>query len=247
MEAEGLVGRTLLGRFRIDKILGRGGMATVYASFDQKLGLPVALKVLKRELTRDKMVVKRFEREARAASNLRHPNVVEVVDWGVEDEEAFIAMELAQGTDLLKALARQRPMKQVRAVLVLTQVCAALSAAHAKGIVHRDLKPENVLLVPDPSEPGGERAKVLDFGIAKILDVPKAGGSPDDPPSYVTKTALTRVGTIVGTPAYMSPEQCRGGEIDGRSDVYACGVLLYQLVTGELPFTGETPDRKSVV
>ncbi|NUP05664.1 MAG: protein kinase [Polyangiaceae bacterium] len=241
MEAEGLVGRTLIGRFRIDKILGRGGMATVYAAFDQQRASPVALKVLKRELTRDSMVLRRFEREAKAASHLRHPNVVEVLDWGVDGEEAFISMELAQGTDLLKALARQRPMKQVRAVLVLAQVCAALAAAHSKGIVHRDLKPENILLIVDPTEPGGDRAKVLDFGIAKILDMSKAGGSSDDPPSYVTKTALTRVGTIVGTPAYMSPEQCRGGEIDGRSDLYACGVLLYQLVTGELPFTGETP------
>ncbi|MBK6513934.1 MAG: protein kinase [Polyangiaceae bacterium] len=241
MEPDGLVGSTLVGRFRIDKVLGKGGMATVYAAFDQKRGSPVALKVLKKDLTRDAMVVRRFQREAKAASHLMHPNVVEVLDWGVEGEEAFISMELAQGTDLLKALARQRPMKQVRVVLVLAQVCAALSAAHSKGIVHRDLKPENILLVPDPLEPGGERAKVLDFGIAKILDVGKGGASGDDPPSYVTKTALTRVGTIVGTPAYMSPEQCRGGEIDGRSDVYACGILLYQLVTGELPFTGETP------
>ncbi len=133
-------------------------------------------------------------------------------------------------------------MRQARAVLILAQVCSALTAAHAKGIVHRDLKPENILLVQEPEELGKERAKVLDFGIAKILDVGKGGAAGgEDPPSYVTKTALTRVGTIVGTPAYMSPEQCRGGDIDGRSDIYACGVLLYQLVTGELPFSGETP------
>jgi len=241
MEAEPLIGRTLIGRFRIDRVLGRGGMATVYAAFDQQRGMPVALKVLKRELTRDPMILRRFEREAKAASHLSHPNVVEVIDWGVDSEEAFIAMELAQGLDLLKALAQERPMRQTRAVILLAQVCSALSAAHAKGIVHRDLKPENVLIVPDPTEPGGERAKVLDFGIAKVLDLSKTGAPGDDPPSYVTKTALTRVGTIVGTPAYMSPEQCRGGDIDGRSDIYACGVLLYQLVTGELPFTGETP------
>ncbi len=236
-----MVGRTLIGRFRIDRVLGRGGMATVYAAFDQKTGTPVALKILKRELTRDAMVLKRFAREAKAASHLSHPNVVQVLDWGVDSDEAFIAMELAQGLDLLKALAQERPMRQTRAVLLLAQVCAALSAAHAKGIVHRDLKPENVLVVPDPTEPGGECAKVLDFGIAKMLDQGKQAAGGEDPPSYVTKTALTRVGTIVGTPAYMSPEQCRGGDIDGRSDIYACGVLLYQLITGELPFSGETP------
>ncbi|MFO0546850.1 MAG: protein kinase [Polyangiaceae bacterium] len=240
MEPGGLIGQTLIGRFRIDRVLGKGGMATVYAAFDQKRGCPVAVKILKRELTRDTMVLKRFEREARAASHLNHPNVVEVLDWGVEGDEAFISMELAQGVDLLKALVQERPMRQTRAVLVLAQVCSALSMAHSKGIVHRDLKPENILLVVEPAEPGGERAKVLDFGIAKILDVAKNPGG-EETPSYVTKTALTRVGTIVGTPAYMSPEQCRGGEIDGRSDIYACGVLLYQLVTGELPFAGETP------
>jgi len=225
MEAEGLVGRTLLGRFRIDKILGRGGMATVYASFDQKLGLPVALKVLKRELTRDKMVVKRFEREARAASNLRHPNVVEVVDWGVEDEEAFIAMELAQGTDLLKALARQRPMKQVRAVLVLTQVCAALSAAHAKGIVHRDLKPENVFVLDRPDR---GRVRLLDFGIARDVDE-----------HAKSKTAT---GVAVGTPVYMSPEQATKPRLASQpTDVWSFGVMMYEALCGELPFDGDTP------
>ncbi|HTJ80934.1 MAG TPA: protein kinase, partial [Polyangiaceae bacterium] len=244
MDPDSLVGRTLVGRFRVDRILGRGGMATVFAARDERDGRDVALKVLKRELTRDPMVLRRFEREAKAASHLSHPNIIKVYDFGVEGGDAFISMELANGVDLLKALSRERPMRQARSVLLLAQVCAALSVAHKKGIIHRDLKPENVVLVPEPSEPGGERAKVLDFGIAKVLDVsPKggAGGDANDPPSYVTKTALTRVGTIVGTPAYMSPEQCRGGEVDGRSDVYACGILLYQLVTGELPFTGETP------
>ncbi len=241
MEPEAQIGGTVLGRFRIETILGRGGMATVFSAFDEKRQASVALKLLKRELTRDPMVLRRFEREAKAASHLRHPNVIEILDWGVEGEDAFIAMELASGIDLLRALSQERPMRQTRAALILSQVCSALTAAHAKGIVHRDLKPENILLVPEPEELGKERAKVLDFGIAKILDLGKGTASSEDPPSYVTKTALTRVGTIVGTPAYMSPEQCRGGDIDGRSDIYACGVLLYQLVTGELPFSGETP------
>ncbi|NUO49244.1 MAG: protein kinase [Polyangiaceae bacterium] len=238
-----MVGRTVVGRFRVERIIGRGGMASVYAAVDERSGKKIAIKLLKRELTRDPTVLRRFEREAKAASHLRHPNIIEVFESGIEGEDAFIAMELANGKDLLKALSQERPMRQVRAVLILAQVCAALDAAHTKGIVHRDLKPENIVLVNDPTEPGGERAKVLDFGIAKILDVSGKPGSgdPTDPPSYVTKTALTRVGTIVGTPAYMSPEQCRGGDLDGRSDLYTCGVLLYQLVTGELPFTGETP------
>ncbi len=237
-----MVGRTLVGRFRVERIIGRGGMATVYAVVDERDNRPLALKLLKRELTRDPTVLRRFEREAKAVLQLHHPNIIEVFEYGVEGEDAYIAMELAGGRDLLRALAQERPMRQLRAAILLAQVCSALDAAHAKGVIHRDLKPENIVLIPDSSEPGGERAKVLDFGIAKILDVSKPGSSDaTDPPSYVTKTALTRVGTIVGTPAYMSPEQCRGGDLDGRSDVYTCGVLLYQLVTGELPFTGETP------
>jgi serine/threonine-protein kinase len=242
MEPEERVGRTVVGRFRVDRIIGRGGMATVYGAVDEKSGAHVAIKLLKRELTRDPTVLKRFEREAKAASALSHRNIIAVHEYGVDGDDAYIVMELANGKDLLKALALERPMRQARAAIILAQVCAALDAAHAKGIVHRDLKPENIVIVPDAAEPGGELAKVLDFGIAKILEAAKAPPSDGiDPPSYVTKTALTRVGTIVGTPAYMSPEQCRGGELDGRSDLYTCGVLLYQLVTGELPFTGETP------
>ncbi len=246
MEVEGtLVGRTLAGRFRIERCIGRGGMATVYAAVveaGEGQGKEVALKVVNRELTRDPMVLKRFHREAKAASKLKHRNTVEVYEYGVDGSDAYIAMELAQGVDLLQALTAENPMRQARSALVVAQVCAALSVAHAAGIIHRDLKPENVMLIPDPAEPGGELVKVLDFGIAKIVETAAVrAGSEDEPPSYVTKTALTRVGTIVGTPAYMSPEQCRGGELDGRSDVYSCGVLLYQILTGEVPFTGETP------
>jgi serine/threonine protein kinase len=241
MDADPLIGRTLAQRFRIDRCIGRGGMATVYAAFDAKTRRDVAVKVLKRELSRDPMVTKRFEREAKAATKLEHPNTIRIVAHGVDGSEAYIAMELASGRDLLKALGEERPMGQKRAALIGAQICDALEAAHEKGIVHRDLKPENVMLVDGPSGP--DHVKVLDFGIAKIVEAKPvdAGVDSDDPPSYITQTALTRVGTIVGTPAYMSPEQCRGGELDQRSDLYACGVLLYQLLTGELPFTGETP------
>ncbi len=241
MDADPLLGRTLARRFRLDRCIGRGGMATVYAAFDAESGGEVAVKVLKRELSRDPMVTKRFEREAKAAAKLDHAHTIRILDHGVDGAEAYIAMELADGRDLLKALGEERPMGQKRAALIAAQICDALEAAHEKGIVHRDLKPENVMLVAGPSGP--DHVKVLDFGIAKIVEAKPvaARAESDDPPSYVTQTALTRVGTIVGTPAYMSPEQCRGGELDRRSDLYACGVLLYQLLTGELPFTGETP------
>jgi serine/threonine-protein kinase len=241
MDADPLIGRTLARRFRLDRCIGRGGMATVYAAFDEKTSRDVAVKVLKRELSRDPMVTKRFEREAKAAAKLDHPNTIRIVDHGVDGAEAFIAMELASGRDLLKALGEERPMGQKRAALIGAQICDALEAAHEMGIVHRDLKPENVMLVTGPGGP--DHVKVLDFGIAKIMEAKPVASraDADDPPSYITQTALTRAGTIVGTPAYMSPEQCRGGELDRRSDLYACGVLLYQLLTAELPFTGETP------
>jgi serine/threonine-protein kinase len=238
-----LIGRTIAGRYTIERCIGRGGMASVFAARQDAEPREVAIKIMKRELMKDATVVKRFRREAKAAAMLNHANTVKILDYGVDGEDAYIAMELAKGKDLFQALAEDRPMAQARAALIVAQVGAALSAAHAQGIVHRDLKPENVMLVPSPDAPGGELVKVLDSGIAKILEAPGdakpvAEGAPR---RTETSTNLTRAGTVVGTPAYMSPEQCRGGQLDGRSDVYSAGVLLYQLVTGQLPFMGETP------
>lgn len=238
-----LIGRTIAGRYTIERCIGRGGMASVFAARQEAEPREVAIKIMKRELMKDATVVKRFRREAKAAAMLDHPNTVKILDYGVDGEDAYIAMELAKGKDLFQALAEDRPMTQTRSALIVAQVGAALSAAHAQGIVHRDLKPENVMLVASRDVPGGELVKVLDFGIAKILDAP---GDAKPTPAGVarrteTSTNLTRAGTVVGTPAYMSPEQCRGGELDGRSDVYSSGVLLYQLLTGQLPFMGETP------
>ena len=245
MDAEAaLIGRTIAGRYRIERCIGRGGMAAVFAATQDGEPYEIAVKVMKRDLMKDATVVKRFRREAKAAAMLNHPNTVKVLDYGVDGEDAYIAMELAKGKDLFQALAEERPMPQTRAALIVAQVGAALAAAHAQGIVHRDLKPENVMLVPSRDLPGGELVKVLDFGIAKILQAPSPEGDANAAQPHErseTSTNLTRVGTVVGTPAYMSPEQCRGGELDGRSDVYSAGVLLYQLVTGQLPFLGETP------
>jgi serine/threonine-protein kinase len=237
---EAIVGKTIAGRYRIVGLLGEGAMAVVYRGEQDEGPSPLAIKVMHAHLAVDRTFSKRFEREAKAAARLNHPNTVRIVDYGMHGSLAFIAMELLEGQDLFDVLARERRLSEARAAQIVIQACDALGAAHDLGIVHRDLKPENVMLLGDPGEPGGERVKVLDFGIAKIVERTVRGSS-DEPPSSGPSSALTTVGVVVGTPAYMSPEQCRGEAIDGRSDVYACGVLLYQLVTGRTPFVGESP------
>src|SRR5262245_32603952 len=237
--SEQLIGRTLAGRFRITGFIGDGAMATVYRGVQEGDPTDVAIKILRPDLVGDRTFVGRFRREAKAASRLNHPNSVRIVHYGVDDGLFFIVMELVAGQDLFEHLTIERRLTEARAAGVLVQICGALAAAHAQGVVHRDLKPENIMLVVDPESPSGERVKVLDFGIAKILDANLK--DPDAPPNSLASSVVTRVGIVVGTPAYMSPEQCRGEPVDARTDVYACGVLLYQLVTGRLPFYGETP------
>jgi serine/threonine-protein kinase len=235
-----LIGRTLAeGRFRITGFIGEGAMATVYRGVQDAEPRDIAIKVMHPHLVGDPSFVKRFRREAKAASVLKHPNSVQIIDWGIEGELPYIAMELLSGQDLFELLVVEKALNQALAVRILIQVSDALAAAHDLGIVHRDLKPENVMLLRDPEDPSMERVKVLDFGIAKIVD--RNDKDPDEPPPSIGDSVLTTVGVIVGTPQYMSPEQCRAGPIDARSDVYACGILLYQLVTGKLPFTGEHP------
>jgi serine/threonine-protein kinase len=187
----------------------------------------------------DGSFLKRFRREAKAASALKHPNTVQIIDYGIDAELPYIAMELLAGQDLFELLVVERQLNQALAARILMQVCEALAAAHELGIVHRDLKPENVMLLREPESRFEERVKVLDFGIAKIVD--RSDKDPEDPPPSIADSVLTTVGVIVGTPQYMSPEQCRASPIDARSDVYSCGILLYQLVTGRVPFTGEHP------
>jgi serine/threonine-protein kinase len=234
-----LIGRTLAGRFRITGFIGEGAMATVYRGLQEQEPRDVAVKVMHPHLASETSFVKRFRREAKAASALKHPNTVQIIDFGIDNELPYIVMELLAGQDLFELLVTEKQLNQALAVRILMQVCDALSAAHDLGIIHRDLKPENVMLIRDPASPGSEHVKVLDFGIAKIVD--RTDRDPEDPPPSISDSVLTTVGVIVGTPQYMSPEQCRASPIDARSDVYSCGILLYQLVTGRVPFTGEHP------
>jgi serine/threonine-protein kinase len=240
MSSASLIGRTLGGRFRIIGFIGEGAMASVYRAVQVQEPRDVAVKVMHPHLTGDPTFVGRFRREAKAAAQIQHPNTVQIVDFGVDDRVLYIAMELLGGQDLFETLVVERRLGERRAVRILIQICDALIAAHEKGIVHRDLKPENIMLLPpDPRDPTVERVKVLDFGIAKILERDAAPPSDGGEPNSMANSVLTTVGMVVGTPAYMSPEQCRGETIDARSDIYACGILLYQLVAGRLPFAGD--------
>jgi serine/threonine-protein kinase len=249
-----LIGTTLAGRFRISGVIGEGGMATVYRGVQDKEPKQVAIKIMNPELAKETRFVKRFRREAKAAAMLKHPNMVSILEFGVDQGLVYLAMELLEGYDLAMLLHREQKVPELRAIQIAIQVCRALSAAHEQNIVHRDLKPDNIMLIrlpagvplPIPGMSPTDFVKVLDFGIAKILDADEA--APIDPradpaSSQFTseRTALTRVGTIVGTPAYMAPEQGRAEQVDPRTDLYAVGVLIYELVTGRVPFTGETP------
>ncbi len=253
MSEQSLIGLTLAG-FRLTGVIGEGGMATVYRGLEadpegSKAG-EYAVKIMNPDLAKESRFVRRFRREAKAAQMLKHPNTVHIVQSGVDQGYVFMVMELLQGFDLAMLLHRERRIPAARAVQIVVQVCRALSAAHEQSIVHRDLKPDNIMLVRQPAGvpapvPGmnpTDFVKVLDFGIAKILD--DEPGAPVDSriePITQEKSMLTRVGTIVGTPAYMAPEQGRAEAVDARTDLYACGVLLYELITGRVPFTGETP------
>jgi serine/threonine-protein kinase len=222
------VGQTFKGMYFVEMRIGGGGMGEVYRARHVTLDAPVALKILKKSLLSDTSVVQRFHREARAASRLRHPNVISVTDFGqTEDGTLFMAMEHVAGKSLAKVIAEEFPLPEQRIVHIGQQVLSALAEAHANQILHRDLKPENVMLESLRSE--ADAVKVLDFGIAKIQG-PGDGGA-----------TLTQVGLVCGTPGYMSPEQWSGEELDARSDLYSVGVILYEMLTGKLPFEAQTP------
>jgi serine/threonine protein kinase len=209
-------------------------MATIYRAVSGERA--VALKVVKPDIVRNKTAAARFHREAKAASRLRHPGIVQVLAWGFEKEMPYIAMELVEGEDLFEFLDRRGLLSEEQSMRIGVRLCEALAAAHAQGVVHRDLKPENIMVTPRPDS-DELSIKVLDFGIAKLV-----GPGPGDMWGDETvPQVLTKVGSAVGTPSHMAPEQARGDPVDGRTDIYACGVLLYEMSTGHLPFEGDNP------
>jgi serine/threonine protein kinase len=216
-----------VGNYRIVEEIGRGGMGVVYRAEHALIGQTVAIKVLHPECSARPDIVSRFFNEARAAAQVKHPGIVGILDFGYHAEQAYLVMELLEGETIADRLHRQGRLPEARVVAYTRQLANALAAAHQKGIIHRDLKPENAFLVADAEAPGGERVKVLDFGVAKLT----ADAAPAD---------KTRTGAVIGSPAYMSPEQCRGStQVDARSDVYALGCMMFEMACGDLPFTGE--------
>jgi serine/threonine protein kinase len=219
---------SVIGSYRITRKLGEGGMGAVYLAEHTLIGRQAAIKVLLPSLSARQDIVNRFFNEARAATAIADPGIVQIFDFGYHtDGSAFIVMEFLDGEALDVRLQRQGRLHPVDALRISRQLAASLASAHGKGIVHRDLKPENVFLVRDGEVAGGERVKILDFGIAKLAD---------DHPGKVK----THTGALMGTPVYMSPEQCRGaGDLDHRSDIYALGCVLFHLLVGRPPFDGE--------
>lgn len=228
--ADPLVGRTLDEKYRLDARLGEGGMGTVYRATHLLIDRPVAIKVLNERFVTDEAAQERFRREARAAGRLLHSNAVTVTDFGrTQDGLVYIVMELLEGKSLRDVLAREAPLDTARAVSLMLQISAAVAAAHEAGIIHRDLKPGNIFVVQRKHAP--PIIKVLDFGIAKLAT--DAEG--------VELKNITQTGVMIGTPRYMSPEQCDGADLTPASDVYSLGVILYEMLTGTTPFSGPTP------
>ncbi|MFN2453983.1 MAG: protein kinase [Pyrinomonadaceae bacterium] len=226
-----LVGRILDGKYKLDVRLGEGGMGTVYRATHLLIERPVAVKVLNTRFVTDEAARERFRREARAAGRLQHTNAVAVTDFGeTPDGFVYIVMELLEGRSLRDVLALEAPFDTARAVSLMLQISAAVAAAHEAGIIHRDLKPGNIFVVERPHAPA--IVKVLDFGIAKLALEKTDGVSP---------VTLTEAGVMIGTPRYMSPEQCDGAELKESSDVYSLGIILYEMLAGAPPFTGLTP------
>jgi serine/threonine-protein kinase len=223
------VGRTLDEKYLVEEHLGAGGMGAVYRARHLSMDRPVAIKFLQQRLVEDEAARVRFHTEARAAVKLRHPNAVSVTDFGQTSEGVvYIVMELLEGRTLREILSREAPLETARAISIMLQTSDAVAAAHDAGIIHRDLKPSNILITQSADQPAA--VKVLDFGIATF--------SADDDEEA---TALAHTNTVIGTPRYMSPEQHNGNDLTPAADVYSLGVILYEMLTGMVPFSGSTP------
>lgn len=222
---DSMIGTVLDGRYRLDSLIGVGGMGDVYRATHIHIDTEFAVKLLKPEFVADQTAIKRFQLEAKAAGRIQHPNAVRVTDFGVTPEKiVYLVMELVQGQSLRDLIRSEKRLETLRAVNIVRQVCGAVEAAHRSGVIHRDLKPDNIIIEPHQIL---ERVKVLDFGIAKLREAK-------------SDSFLTQAGTIIGTPQYMSPEQCQGLSLDPRSDIYSIGILLYEILTGTVPFDGES-------
>ena len=230
----GLVVGQAIGPYTVLDLIGAGGMGQVYLGTDTRLGRRVALKILPKQFTINPERVRRFEQEARAASALNHPNIVTIHEIGRSNSTQFIVTEFVDG-QTLRTLMNEKPFTLKEALNVATQIAGALAAAHAAGIVHRDIKPENIMLRADGY------VKILDFGLAKLTELPTTD-------SELEKSTLlqSNPGLVMGTVQYMSPEQARGKKVDARTDIWSLGIVLYELVSGRVPFTGETPSHVMV-
>jgi serine/threonine-protein kinase len=229
--ADPFVGRTLDEKYIVEERLGAGAMGAVYRARHLSMDRPVAIKFLQQRLVEDEAARSRFHTEARAAVKLRHPNAVSVTDFGQTAEGVvYIVMELLEGRTLREILSREAPIETARAISLMLQTAAAVAAAHEAGIIHRDLKPSNILVTQSADQPAV--VKVLDFGIATF--------TPDDDDDN-DMTAAVHTNSVIGTPRYMSPEQHSGDELTPAADVYSLGVILYEMLSGMVPFSGSTP------
>jgi serine/threonine-protein kinase len=228
LQQDQLIGTKLADRYLIMSVIGHGGMGVVYKARHELMDRIVAIKMLQSQLISDSMSVKRFQQEARAASKLKHPNVITLYDFGVSPTgQPYLVMDYLEGVSLADVIKKEGQVGVDRSVKIFGQACSALDHAHKQGVIHRDLKPGNIMLVEDDQDK--DCVKVVDFGVAKLL----WGGEEEN-------QRLTQTGEVCGSPVYMSPEQCQGQKLDQRSDVYSMGVVMYEALTGRLPLLGKT-------
>ncbi len=224
-----LTGTMLADKYQIEHLLGSGGMCEVYRARHSGIGKEVAVKILKPELAADPKIAERFEQEARASSRVRHPNAINVTDYGIaKNKTPYLVMELIEGHTVRELLREFGPFPVPRVVHILGQVCGALEAAHSVGVIHRDIKPDNIII---SEYDGRDWVEVVDFGVAKIQE------------DFNRRSALTGANFIIGTPRYMSPEQCEEQPVDARSDIYSLGIVVYEMLAGQAPFDGGSSTR----